>query len=241
MKERAGPDDYYGAIEEEFVRRRGSSMLLSPRDWGLIGAWKEAGIPLRIVLQGISNAFDAFERRAAGGGAGARRINSLSYCRQEVLALDELYRTMQGVEAGRGPSGDAPRESSPVVVRHLGRLHRAARAAMAAAAAAGLDPLVASLARAAAEIRSLRKEIKRGTFDPGRIEDGLRRLDGGVLEAARGALPVEEVKTMEDAADRTLEKQRSRMRPEAFAATRRTLLARVLRRRCRLPRLTLFD
>lgn len=241
MKDRDGPDEYYGAIEEEFLRRRGSSMLLSPRDWSLIGAWKEAGIPLRIVLQGISNAFDAFERRAAGGAPGARRINSLSYCRQEVLALDELYRTLQGVEAGRGPSGDAPRESSPVVVRHLGRLHRAARTAMAAAGATGLEPLVACLARAAAEIRSLRQEIKGGAFDPGRIEDRLRRLDEGLLEAARGALPAEEVRIMEDAADRALERERSRMRPEAFAATRRTLLARVLRRRCRLPRLTLFD
>jgi hypothetical protein len=241
MNDGGGPDEYYRAIEEEFVRRRGRSMLLSPRDWSLIGAWKEAGVPLRIVLQGITNAFDAFERRSVGGAPGARRINSLSYCRQEVLALDELYRTLQGAEAGRGPASDSRRESSRVLVRHLGRLQRAVRAAMAAAGAAQLDRLVACLARTAAEIRRLRKEIKGGSFDLRTIEDRLRRLDDGLLEETRGALQPEETRSMEDAADRTLEKERSRMRPEAFAATRRTLIDRGLRRRCGIPRLTLFE
>ena len=75
MSGREASVDYYRAIEEEFVRRRGAALLLSPRDWTLIGTWHEAGIPLRIVLQGIASVFDAFERRAPAG----RRINSLSY------------------------------------------------------------------------------------------------------------------------------------------------------------------
>lgn len=241
MKDRGEPDEYYRAIEEEFVRRRGSSMLLSPRDWGLIGAWKEAGIPLRIVLQGITNVFDAFERRPSGGTPSARRINSLSYCRQEVLAIDELYRTLQAAEAGRREPAGAPTERSLVVRRHLGKLHRAVRSAMAAAAAAHHDPLVACLARAAAEIRNLCKETKGGTFDPRGIEDQLCRLDDGLFEEACSVLPATEVRAMEAAADRALETERSRMRPEAFEATRRTLLARGLRQRCRIPRLTLFD
>ena len=52
---------YYRAVEEAFVRRRGAAMLLSPRDWSLIGEWIDVGVPLRVVLQAIDNIFDAFE------------------------------------------------------------------------------------------------------------------------------------------------------------------------------------
>src|SRR4029077_10459400 len=62
MRSGEAGDEYFRAVEEEFVRRRGAAMLLSPRDWSLIGEWQEAGVPLRVVLQAINNIFDAFER-----------------------------------------------------------------------------------------------------------------------------------------------------------------------------------
>src|SRR5258706_1973204 len=123
MRADAAPDPYFQSIEEEFVRRRGAAMLLSPRDWHLMAEWKAAGIPLRVVLQSIRNVFDAFERRAATG----RRINSLSYCRQEVASLHEIDLTVHAVEAGRptgavrGAPGTAPGAPRP------GRLQRQAR------------------------------------------------------------------------------------------------------------------
>src|SRR5205809_13693 len=40
---------YYRAVEEAFVRRRGAAMLLSPRDWSLIGEWIDVGVPLRVA------------------------------------------------------------------------------------------------------------------------------------------------------------------------------------------------
>lgn len=49
--------DYFSDIEEEFVRLRGAHLYLSPTEWALIETWKTAGIPLRVVLQGIDKAF----------------------------------------------------------------------------------------------------------------------------------------------------------------------------------------
>jgi len=230
------PDAYYRAIEEEFLRRRKAPMLLSPRDWALIGAWREAGIPLRIVLQGIDNVFEAFESRPH---APARRINSLSYCRQEVLSLHHLHQGLQAVEAGR-PAGTGS-EAAAGVARHLGRLARRVRQAMVAASEARLDPLVAALAAAAADLKRLRAETRAGSFQPSRLEEALHRLDEGNLDAARRALPEKEVAALEAEGARDLEAERARMTSEGFAATRRALVARALRRRCRLPRLTLFD
>jgi hypothetical protein len=236
MKPREAGDAYYRAVEEEFVRRRGAAMLLSPRDWSLIGEWKEAGVPLRVVLQAINNIFDAFERRAPEG----RRINSLSYCRQEVLALHDLYRTLRAVEAGR-PQGPDEAAGRSAAVRHLGRLARQIRVSMAGASEARRDRLVASLARVGAELKHVRKEIRDGLLEPRALEDRLRALDEDLLEAVRASLPAAEVASLEETAARTLVPAGGRMSAEARERTRLAHEARLLREAAGLPRLTLFD
>ncbi len=237
------PDGYFRAIEDAFNRRRGAPLLLAPRDWALIGEWQRAGIPLRVVLQGIENCFDAYARRAPT----ARRINSLSYCRQEVLGLHEIYLGLRGVEAGRPattePGSAAARGSSVerTLARHLGRLTRRVRESMAFASEAGRDRLVGTLASTAAELKLLRKGLVSARPAPGALEQALEQLDAGLLDAARNALPIGEWDSLARDAAAALGDAGSRMTPEALAATRDAAEARLLRARCRLPRLTLFD
>ncbi len=76
--------NYFTEIEECFQRRRGGILLLSTLDWALIETWKDAGIPLQAVLRGIDAAFDRYEKRPS-----QRKVNSLAYCAQEVLAAAE--------------------------------------------------------------------------------------------------------------------------------------------------------
>src|SRR5215813_2387801 len=95
--------NYFTEIEEEFVKRRGSHMLVSPLDWTLIETWKQRGIPLHIVLRGINSSFDGFDRRLSRG----RKINSLFFCQQEVEALFQEYaesRVGATQNAGNGDS-----------------------------------------------------------------------------------------------------------------------------------------
>ena len=75
--------NYFTEIEEEFVKRRGSHMMVSPLDWTLIETWKQRGIPLHIVLRGINSSFDGYDQRLSRG----RKVNSLFFCQQEVEAL----------------------------------------------------------------------------------------------------------------------------------------------------------
>jgi hypothetical protein len=231
------PDPYYSAIEEEFSRRRRASILLSPRDWALIGEWKRAGVPLRIVLQGIANIFDAFDRR----GPTARRINSLAYCRQEVLGLHELYLGIRAAEAGRPGEEARDTGTDKAIARYLGRLARRVREAMAASSGRHLDTLVAALARAAAELKLLKKQVRDRSIPPSDLEEALRALDESVLMAARAGLPPEEIREAEAAVEREIGEERRRMAPEAFAATQRALMERRLRAIGGLPRLTLFE
>ncbi len=46
--------NYFSEIEETFIRRRGRNLLLSPLDWALIETWQERGVPLPVILRGIS-------------------------------------------------------------------------------------------------------------------------------------------------------------------------------------------
>src|SRR5258708_32218554 len=73
--------NYFTEIEEHFQRRRGSLLLLSTIDWALIETWREAGIPLAAVLQGIDAAFDKYDARK--NKARVRRVNGLGYFGQE--------------------------------------------------------------------------------------------------------------------------------------------------------------
>src|ERR1022692_4509918 len=76
--------NYFTEIEEHFQRARGTGMfLISSLDWALIETWKEAGIPLEAVLRGIDRSFEKYHKRKRG----ARKVNGLAYCAQEVLAV----------------------------------------------------------------------------------------------------------------------------------------------------------
>ena len=77
--------NYFTEIEERFCQRRGSVMLCSTLDWALMETWKDAGLPLEAVLRGIDAAFDRHDARSSR----TRKINSLAWCAQEVLAASE--------------------------------------------------------------------------------------------------------------------------------------------------------
>ena len=77
--------NYFTEIEDHFQRRRGGILLLSTLDWALIETWKDAGIPLEAALRGVDSAFDKYDQRPSK----TRKVNSLAYCAQEVLAAAE--------------------------------------------------------------------------------------------------------------------------------------------------------
>jgi hypothetical protein len=103
--------NYFTEIEEHFVRRRGKHLLVSPMDWGLIAAWRDAGVPLHVALRGIDIAMDGFLARQHTGHA---RVNSLCYCHDSVMTE---YASHLESRIGESPadSPDAPgnAESAP--------------------------------------------------------------------------------------------------------------------------------
>ena len=93
--------EYFQAIEQFFVSRRGDPLMISNADWFTASKWRRAGIPLRIVLRGIADALDSH----AHSWSRNRKVESLAYCNGEVeVAHDRWKRALQlEVEEGAGP------------------------------------------------------------------------------------------------------------------------------------------
>jgi len=86
-----GGDTYLAQVEQYFLRKRRRGVCLSPRDWEQVMRWQQAGIPLRVVLQGIERALERAGRR--------REVYFLSYC---DAAVQEVWREYRRALVGGG-------------------------------------------------------------------------------------------------------------------------------------------
>jgi len=164
--------NYFTEIEECFQRRRGGILLLSTLDWALIETWKDAGIPLQAALRGIEAAFDRYEKRPT-----KRKVNSLTYCAQEVLATAEEMKEAavggaaadeKGQQKGR-PAGFDSAEIAQFLIRNAEQLDRAVLPQ-------GKGISGEALAReTAATLRAIAKDLEDAKTLP-RLEDLERRL-----------------------------------------------------------------
>src|SRR5260370_28164170 len=101
--------NYFTEVEERFRKARGTGLfLMSPLDWALVEAWKNAGIPLTAVLRGIDVAFEKWRSRKNR----IQNVNSVAYCAQAVMAEAQLM-------AGVAPAGSGKQSAAPFSLEEL--------------------------------------------------------------------------------------------------------------------------
>ncbi len=71
-----GLESYCESIEEEFFRCKRRPGMLSPADFARCKEWYEAGVPPAVVINAISDAFDAHR---AGREGQEEEINGLAF------------------------------------------------------------------------------------------------------------------------------------------------------------------
>src|SRR4029077_4835249 len=97
--------NYFTEIEDHFQRARGTGLfLLSPLDWALIEAWRNAGIPLDAVLRGIDQAFEKWRSRPPRGRI--QMVNSLAYCAQAIAV--EVQAMVDGATPAKSSRAAPP-------------------------------------------------------------------------------------------------------------------------------------
>jgi hypothetical protein len=207
---------YYQAVEEFFVSRRGDPLFLSSADWHLVRRWRQAGIPLRIVLRGIADALDSHQH----SWGRERKVGHLAYCRREVEAAHERWERALalGVSAGLDLGG--------ALLGFARDLERAR----------GLGPL----ARRAAEEAARGLRARAASPRLAELTPWLQKTEAGLLEALRRDAGEAEITGLEAEVDASLAAYRDRMPAAVLGQVRQESLARRLLAAHGLPRLSLF-
>ena len=226
--------NYFTEIEERYLRRRGGGLLLSTLDWALIETWKDAGIPLAAVLRGIDAAFDKYDQRPSK----TKKINSLAYCSQEVLAAAE---EMKEATVGVGATSDRPRANQGFEPETIfAFLERNANELETAKI-----PETAKVARVVVSdaAKTLRELAAQAGKPAGRLEDLERRLtvlEEKLFAALLTSTPDEEIVSVRAQADRDLAPYRRKMSGPQIDQLQKQYVQKRLLEKYKLPRLSLF-
>lgn len=232
--------NYFTEIEDQFLRRRGGGLLLTTLDWALIETWKEAGIPLEAALRGIDAAFDRYDQRPSK----TKKINSLAYCSQEVLAAAEDMKEAAVGAAGESPSsksgathqGFEPEAIAAFLLRNATLLEKAKLPQDS-----GIS-LPAIAQHTATTLRNLARELKNQNA-PSKLEDLERHLtvlEEKLFAALLAATPDEEIVTVRAQADRDLAPYRRQMAASQIEQLQKQYVHKRLLEKYNLPRLSLF-
>jgi len=211
--------NYFTEIEDHFQRARVTGLfLLSPLDWALIEAWRNAGIPLEAVLRGIDRAFDKWRSRPPR--ARMQMVNSLAYCAQ-AIAL-EVQAMVEGV-----PS----KPSSAVAPFSLEDVRSYVMGNAAALRHAGLQELALSLE--GLPLETLYNDLEQ-------LEQRLTAIEEKMIARLRSEASEESLFEARRTLDRDLKPYRSKMSADQLSMLERQFLERKLLESNHLPRLSLF-
>ena len=229
--------NYFTEIEEHFQRRRGTLLLLSTLDWALIETWKEAGVPLEAVLRGIDTAMDRYDRRPSK----SKKVNSLAFCSQEVLASAEEMKEA-AVGSARAVNEEPAGLSSTEVAAYLER-----NAAMLQSVQLLPVAQTTALEVASSITETAKTLVSTGTngshSQSRRLEDLERQLTvlEEKLQAALLTTTSEQVLLqIRSEADRQIAPYQSKMNAAQIEQLRRQYIHKKLFDYYKLPRLSLF-
>ncbi len=233
--------NYFTEIEDRYLHRRGGGLLLSTLDWALIETWKDAGIPLEAVLRGIDEAFDRYDQRPSK----TKKVNSLAYCSQLVLAAAEDMKEAAVGAAGAEPAAAKPAASQgfePAVVVPFLRRNADLLEAANLPEGGGVSARSITL-ESARTLRQLAEEIEIKEKPSARLEDLERRLtvmEEKIFAVLLTSTPDEDIVTVRAEADRDLAPYRRKMSAAQIDQLQKQYIHKRLLEKYRLPRLSLF-
>lgn len=249
--ERLNYFNYFTEVEEEFVRRRGKHLLISPMDWALAETWKNVGIPLHIVLRAINQSFDAYDARAHK----YRLVNNLFYCQQAVEVCFAEYRLAQvggdneartvaqekQEKRSRKSATDESAFPKEVILEFLARCEEELRRIGSRAADEGRPEIADAIARARSRLAEIVVDITAAArVDAEALERDLDAIDRMILDAASRECGEEDLKKVRKEAESQLRSYRKKMDKAIFEQTVQNFIARRLREINNIPRMSLF-
>jgi hypothetical protein len=211
--------NYFTEIEEHFRQARGTGLfLLSPLDWALIEAWKNAGIPLEAVLRGIDAAFEKW--RAKPARARMQMVNSVAYCAQAIATEAQALANATPVSRKESKAPFAIEDVREFMARNATALGKAGHADLAASIEA-------------IDMAALYSDLEQ-------LEQRLTAIEEKLIARLRASASEEALFEARRALDRELKPYRGKMTAEQLTMLEKQFLDRRLLESSGLPRLSLF-
>jgi hypothetical protein len=233
--------NYFTEIEDEFVRRRGKHMLVSPLDWSLIETWQQRGIPLRIALRGISQSFDTYDQQPKKIG---RTVNSLMYCQQ---AVEEAYQQYMNSQVGTHEDQDGTVETDTEPGFSVQALRDALEDWQTSIRLIGEKHqddsfFLEALERATSRLGAIVVQIEQPDHKYlEQLDAELNLIEGILLEGVTRNAGEDKLGRLTAEAEKELKSYKSRMEKEIYLQTLKNRVAQKLRTEYGLPRLSLFN
>jgi len=223
MEEASWPSNYFNyftEVEERFQKARGTGLfLMSPLDWALVEAWKNAGVPLPAVLRGVDSAFEKWRAKKKRG----QNVNSVAYCSQAVMIEAQA---MAGVAPSARKQSAAPftlEALESYLAANAGQIRRQD----------GLAEVAASVEQLASEAATLYRDLED-------LERRLTALEDKMIALVRSRQTDEQLLEVRRHLDLQLRPYRGKMTAPQLAMLEKQYLERQLLESAGLPRLSLF-
>ena len=224
--------NYFTEIEDHFQKRRGSLLMLSTLDWALIETWREAGLPLEIVLRGIDDAFDKHDAKVRSKPRGrSQKINGLAWAAQAVMRAAE-----ESVDAATGDRTQPVERESGFEQQRVAEYLEANAATIEAAK---VEPgVVERLRELAGTLRGLNPEIPAPSLED--LDRILSALEESMLAGVLTSAPEAELVRLKEQAAQELAPYRGKMGAVQIKQIQQQFLQKRLLAERNLPRLSLF-
>lgn len=191
----------------------------------MIETWREAGLPLPVVLRGIDDAFDKHDLQKLRAKGRTRRINGLAWAAQAVMQAAE---TAAEAATGSVHQNPEPRESGFEAERVQAFLEKNA----AELEALEIEPAVVSRLR---ELAATASEVPLEDLDR-----TLTVLEDKIFASLLVSAPEQELVALREQAARELAPYRARMQAVQIKQVQQQFLQKRLLEARKIPRLSLF-
>jgi hypothetical protein len=234
------PDAYCREIEAYLCRKNDGHLIriVGPA-FDLVSGWARAGIPITVACAGIDRYFERYYRRGR-----RRRPVRVEFCEADVLDVFDDWRRAVGVvrpRASHDADGDAQESGAarrgPSLGAHVERALARLTLMRSSGAAHGLPSEVVERGVRTLDGLQARARRARGETREAVIAE-LVALDRYLVDAALAVAMPEERADLEAEAAGELAPFRVRMPEDAYARAHHAAVARLIRERRGLPRIS---
>jgi hypothetical protein len=235
--------NYFTEIEEHFVRRRGKHLLISPIDWSLIAAWRDAGVPLQVAIRGIDIAMDGFLARQRSSS----KVNSLCYCHDSVMTeyashlesrVGESSEPLNAQVGGKTGSG---KEEWPAIAASLEYIRERMDEIKALSAKQYLESTLEGIGRVQARLDEVCHNLETGEqADSEALERDLTIIDELLVTELRKSISPEQMLEWDKEAKKELKVYRRRLPKETYERIRGNFIRDKIHRKFNIGELSIF-